>query len=480
MKKILTLALAIGCGAAMAQKSDNVGIGTTKPDPSALLDLNSNSKGFLLPRMSEAQRNAIKSPAIGLMIFQTDQTIGTYTYDGTTWQPSNARTAATQVAGAWDKQGNAIDATDFLGSTSGGSLRFRVNNVKAGEIGTNGTVLLGLYAGNVNTAGDNVGIGTLALSQNVSGNNNIAIGNGAMLSTTTGSSGTFNVAIGFQALLNNRGTDNLGIGTFALKSNTTGINNVALGAYAGSKNESGSNNFALGYGALLENIEGASNVAVGADALRFATGSSNLGIGAAAGRNATGSSNLFIGQSAGANETGSNKLYIANTNTATPLIGGDFANNLLKFHTGTAAPTATAGFVAIGDFTAAGSTATPGTGAINTFPAFTASSRYRLVVQDGILTEKLKVALRNGAEWADYVFAPDYQLMPLEEVEAFTKKNKHLPNVPSADDMVKDGLDVTQTSAKLMEKIEELTLYVIEMNKEIKALKDANRKLQEK
>ncbi len=88
--------------------------------------------------------------------------------------------------------------------------------------------------------------------------------------------------------------------------------------------------------------------------------------------------------------------------------------------------------------------------------------------------------MRNGSDWADYVFAPDYKLMPLEDVEQFTKENKHLPNVPSADDMVKEGLDVTKTSAKLMEKIEELTLYVIEMNKEIKALKEENKKMRDK
>ena len=70
--------------------------------------------------------------------------------------------------------------------------------------------------------------------------------------------------------------------------------------------------------------------------------------------------------------------------------------------------------------------------------------------------------------------------MPLEEVEAFTKINKHLPNMPSADDMVKDGLDLTKTSAKLMEKIEELTLYVIELNKEVMKIKRENQILKKK
>lgn len=96
---------------------------------------------------------------------------------------------------------------------------------------------------------------------------------------------------------------------------------------------------------------------------------------------------------------------------------------------------------------------------------------YKLYVEQGILTEKVKVAVKTTGDWADYVFAPDYQLMPLAEVEAFTKENGHLPNVPSADEMVTEGLDVAKMDAKLLEKVEELTLYLIEQQKQIDALK---------
>ncbi|MFD2603232.1 hypothetical protein [Flavobacterium suzhouense] len=96
---------------------------------------------------------------------------------------------------------------------------------------------------------------------------------------------------------------------------------------------------------------------------------------------------------------------------------------------------------------------------------------YKLFVEQGILTEKVKVAVSTTADWADYVFAPDYKLMPLEEVEKFTKENNHLPNVPSAAEMVDTGLDVAKMDAKLLEKVEELTLYLIEQNKQIEALK---------
>lgn len=97
----------------------------------------------------------------------------------------------------------------------------------------------------------------------------------------------------------------------------------------------------------------------------------------------------------------------------------------------------------------------------------TTTGDYRLNVEGGILTEKVKVALRSSANWADYVFADNYKLMPLNEVEAFVKENKHLPGVVSAENLAKEGLDLGQMQAKQMEKIEELTLYVIEQNKTI-------------
>jgi hypothetical protein len=104
---------------------------------------------------------------------------------------------------------------------------------------------------------------------------------------------------------------------------------------------------------------------------------------------------------------------------------------------------------------------------------------YKLFVERGILTEKVKVALRTSADWSDYVFEPGYLLKPLHEVESFIKTNKHLPGIPSAGTLVKEGgIDVNKMFAAQMEKIEELTLYLIEMKKEITALKEDNKILQ--
>ncbi|MBW7675114.1 cell wall anchor protein [Chryseobacterium chendengshani] len=71
--------------------------------------------------------------------------------------------------------------------------------------------------------------------------------------------------------------------------------------------------------------------------------------------------------------------------------------------------------------------------------------------------------------WADYVFNKDYQLLTLDEVEKHINKNGHLPNVPSAKVILEKGINVAEMDAKLLEKIEELTLYSIEQNKQLKS-----------
>jgi len=93
---------------------------------------------------------------------------------------------------------------------------------------------------------------------------------------------------------------------------------------------------------------------------------------------------------------------------------------------------------------------------------------YNLYVQNGIITEKLKVANSNDpGNWADFVFNKDYKLLSLAKVESYVKENKHLPEIPSAKEVSKDGIDVAQMDAKLLQKIEELTLYAIQQQKQL-------------
>ena len=79
--------------------------------------------------------------------------------------------------------------------------------------------------------------------------------------------------------------------------------------------------------------------------------------------------------------------------------------------------------------------------------------------------------------WPDYVFEPAYKMPSLQELEAYIKKNKHLPDVPTAKEVAKDGLDVGDMNRILLQKIEELTLHLIEQGKEIERLKNQVQKL---
>ena len=71
---------------------------------------------------------------------------------------------------------------------------------------------------------------------------------------------------------------------------------------------------------------------------------------------------------------------------------------------------------------------------------------------------------------ADFVFSDDYQLRPLSEVKAFITKNKHLPEIKSAQEMQENGVSINELQTQLLQKIEELTLYILQQEERIKAL----------
>lgn len=434
-----------------AQK-ENVGIGTVKPDQSAILDLTSTNKGLLMPRVTLQQRGAIQNPANGLIVYQTDMLSGFYFYDGNEWKAVGTNTAQNSVADDvlnWSKTGNAGTTTgNFVGTTDNVPLRFKINGTNAGYL-QNDNILFGLGTGNGGTAINNftVAIGNNVLNANTTGFHNVSIGHYSMTSNTIG---VENIAMGAEALtVNTTGNYNAALGAYTLRNNTIGSSNLAVGRGSLFGNTTGSNNTAFGFNSGYTNTIGSNNVSLGSNALFTSGGSNNVAIGFRSGFSNTGSDNIFIGTQAGSDEIGSNKLYIANSNTTSPLVYGDFS----------------AKFIAIGDVTASNAKRDG------------LAAQYGLLVQKGILTEKIKVATLTSTDWADYVFEEGYELMSLEKIEQFIKENKHLPNVPTTQEMMAGGSDLIKTDAKLLEKIEELTLYMIEMNKEIKALKLENQEL---
>lgn len=101
-----------------------------------------------------------------------------------------------------------------------------------------------------------------------------------------------------------------------------------------------------------------------------------------------------------------------------------------------------------------------------------------LAVNGNAIFEKVKV--RSYAIWPDYVFEEDYNLPSLDEVEAYLRKYKHLPNIITADEAKKNGVDLADNQAALLKKVEELTLYLIQLKKRMDQLSEENKKLSEK
>lgn len=95
-----------------------------------------------------------------------------------------------------------------------------------------------------------------------------------------------------------------------------------------------------------------------------------------------------------------------------------------------------------------------------------------------ILAKEVYIATSNNF-WADYVFKKDYKLLEIDKLKNYIEINKHLPNIPNADKIEKDGLPLAEMQKLQMEKIEELYLYIIKLNDEIKELKAKNQTLLE-
>lgn len=108
---------------------------------------------------------------------------------------------------------------------------------------------------------------------------------------------------------------------------------------------------------------------------------------------------------------------------------------------------------------------------------FDTDPNYIFYVKKGIKAEQVKVENPGANGWADYVFKKDYKLRTLEEVEQHIAEKGHLPNIPSAKEVEKNGINLGEMDAKLLEKIEELTLYSIEQDKQIKSQAEEIKKL---
>ncbi len=112
-----------------------------------------------------------------------------------------------------------------------------------------------------------------------------------------------------------------------------------------------------------------------------------------------------------------------------------------------------------------------GDGSVSIGGFHTDNGNYKLAVHGTIAARKV---IANQNNWYDHVFAEDYNLMSIEDLSIYIKENQHLPEIPTQEDVNNDGVDLGEMNAKLLLKVEELTLYIIDLQKQINELKSTD------
>jgi hypothetical protein len=413
---------------------DNAGginIGTAGiPAASSIVDIKSTSKGVLIPRLTMGQRNLIAGPAAGLLIYQTDNTPGFYYYNGTGW----LQLASGGNANNWTLNSPNIFNTNTgnvgIGtSTPASKLTVQSAYDAYGITHTDGTIKLSSYIGQ----GGHAWFGTqsnhaLQIYTNAQGMPNITFhpsfytdirGKKPVVRFYDETSG-FNLSGDIRARERN-------LEISAYKAPLVVVGNPVPGNLILQADDP-SGQFSLG------GIAG--NVGIGVSNPAF-----KLDVGNRMRLRSQGSEGVTAG------------IWFNNyTNTQyTGFIGeaGQGAPNHLGIYGSTSGwsfvMNTITGNVGIGKFNPENKLDVNGT-----------ARAKEIIVESG---------------WADYVFNKNYKLRSLDEVEKFIKQNNHLPNIPSAKEIEEKGLHVGDVQRKMMEKIEELTLYMIELKKEIEQLK---------
>lgn len=452
----------------------NVGIGTTNPTTS----LEITSPMFLRDTDPEYGNSGLRltnltsnnNPIVGAAPIGVDATGKVVRVEG-----------GGSSRDAWLLSGNeeTNPLVNFLGTTDNQPLVIRTNNAQTLRINTSGRLVfynsdLAINAANSNLyiAGgndspipghtgiaSNTVVGISSFRANTSGQFNTVFGNSLLYKNTTGST---NTVIGYNSMINSTtGSQNVVVGSNSMNAATTSTQNVIVGNNAlNAVTTTGNYNVAVGNGSLSKTTTGRYNIHLGYyDATTgITTGTRNIGIGFNAGKNlTTGSNNIIIGSES---TEGLPSIIINAPIGSTESNQLNIGNWIYGYN----------GQIAIGSFT-------PLSGNIKHI--FTNNPEYQLIVKNGIKTEKVRVELSSANGWPDYVFDKDYDLMSLEDLTSFVTLNKHLPNIPKAEELVTDGINLGEMDAKLLEKIEELTLYNIDLYKESKILKEENNLLKE-
>lgn len=282
------------------------------------------------------------------------------------------------------------------------------------------------------------------------------------------------------------------IGYESGRSNTTGALNTYLGALTG-------NEVTTGYGNTL--------VGAGAGAYFLTTGSENVFVGINTGGVSTGNANVLIGRNVGTQmDTYSNTVGIGNQvkigNQAIGIGYSAYVQGENSIGIGVKAFSTGLNSVAIGTNASVSQPNTIVLGGITGINEATVNSKvgigtniprselevkgkvivgdsitslpggYNMYVSQGILTEALTLGVKNTSQWADYVFEKEYKLRPLSDLKAYIEQHKHLPEIPSTAEVVREGINIGEMQSIFLKKIEELTLYIIQLEERLKTVEN--------
>ncbi|MBK9257757.1 MAG: hypothetical protein IPM42_20045 [Saprospiraceae bacterium] len=359
--------------------SQNVSINNdgSEPHHTAILDIQSNQKGVLFPRLSTLERTSIAGPALGLTVFDMD-TYSYWMYRGDLW--GGWAELQHQYQNFWQNSG--IN----LYNTNPGNIGIGTNfpTSKLTINGINPSISLmndGIGKGFLMISGDNIYMGTNF--GNTDGKINFGLKGTTRMSLSQ--DGRFGIGI----------TDPLS------KLQVTGGTDASLDSH----------------GFIMVGHVNSSNLVIDNNEIlaRSNGNSANLHLQEEGG-------NVFIGD-----PSPFNSAHRLGVNGHTVITGNLRVGNISN------------------------------------------PSGYKLAVDGKVLCTELMVRLTSN--WPDYVFASDYKLPKLDDVEKFIKLNHHLPGIPKAEEIESGGMNLGEMQKLQMEKIEELTLYVIELKKEIENLK---------
>ncbi len=493
MKKLFFILL-LSIPVMMLAQSVAINTDGTVPDNSALLDIKSNSKGLLAPRMTTLERTSIAGPAIGLTVFDLT-TFSYWIYRG----DLNGGWAELQhnYQNYWTTNGNNIfnNNSGFVGigtnipgeklsiNAPNAAIQFMNSGTARGFLQVNGTNMrLGTYANNSTgklvfstkaldrmwlDENGNLGIGTAdpvsALTingtnpyielQNGGVNKGFLLTNGNDLKIGTNSTNTTGHLVLQTKLLDRMTIDEngqVGIGTTTPSSELTiNGNDPILQLRNG--------NIDKGFVQLVD------------DDIKVGTNLSNT-------------TGRFIVRT-----NGTDRFMVNHVGNAT--LGGGAEGGLLTTDGGYTGMVLKTGGVTRLSVVAAGiNPEITGTGTgvfrirnssdgiymyangkISIGGGGAVATGYVVSVEGKLIATEV-TSLPFGS-WPDYVFADDYKLRPLTEVKKFITENKHLPNIPPASEIEKKGVQLGDMSKRLVEKVEELTLYILQLQEQIDELK---------